>query len=109
MASKLRTGWDLLVLVAVALTLVVAVLLVTINLRGDGVAGWYAVAMIVGLPLATYGAVRAAPGRIVVLALAGGLLVLLGLTGLSSIGLPVLVAGVLALVATVRAVRRASA
>lgn len=76
---------------------------------GDGVV-WFPAGLLVAAALAGYGTARGAPGRRGALAVAGLLLLPLGLLGLLTIGLPVLAAAALALVAAVRhpAVTRAN-
>ncbi|WP_306212888.1 hypothetical protein [Actinoplanes sp. RD1] len=55
--------------------------------------------LIAAAALSAYGVIRTAPGRRVVLLVAAGALLLMGIVGLASIGIPLLVAAVLALVA----------
>jgi hypothetical protein len=87
---------------AIALTMLV-IYLVLIDRQGDRPAVWFVAALAAGVLLAVYGAMR---GRRAALIAAGVLLVALGLAGILSIGLPIIVAGALAIVA---AGRRATA
>jgi hypothetical protein len=66
-------------------------------------AGWFVAALAVGAAAAGCGAVRGWPHRRASLVLAGLVLLPLGLLAILSIGLPVLLAGVLSLVAAGRA------
>ena len=65
-------------------------------------APWALAALALGAVASGYGAVRAAPRRRVALALAAAVLLATGLLAILSIGLPILAAGVLALVAAAR-------
>ena len=73
--------------------------------QGDRPLAWYAGGLAVGAALAVYGAVRAAPGRRATLLVAAVLLGGLGVLGLLTIGFPVVVGGVLCLVAALAAPR----
>ena len=103
MVSGRRSGWDPLAAVAAAIGL--AVLIVYMGLirqQGGQPAVWFVAGIALAVVLAGYGAARRAPRRVPALAVSGVMLALLGLVGILSIGLPVLVAGVLALVAAAR-------
>ncbi|MEN3537994.1 hypothetical protein AAH991_22960 [Microbispora sp. ZYX-F-249] len=70
----------------------------------DGqVLAWFLGALASGALLAFYGAVRTALWRGLALTVAGVILMVAGILGILSIGLPILGAGVLALVAAARA------
>jgi len=72
--------------------------------QGDDPLAWVVAVLVVGAVLAAYGAARWSPFRQVALAMAVLLLGALGLLAILSIGLPILAAAALALVALVRAV-----
>ncbi|MFE9206347.1 hypothetical protein [Micromonospora sp. NPDC007230] len=76
--------------------------------QGDQPLAWVVTALAAAAVLAGYGAFHAAPLRGWALATSGVLLAALGLLAILSIGLPILIAGGLALVAAVRSVRRRS-
>ena len=103
MASRWCSGGDPAAAAATAITAVMVVLyLVLIRQQGDQPAAWFVVGLAAAGLLSSYGVVRAAPGRRVALAASAVLLLGLGLLGLLSVGLPIIVAGVLALVAAAR-------
>jgi hypothetical protein len=104
MTSGRRNGWDLLAAVAGVIALIMIVFYVgLIRQQGGQVAAWFIAGLAIAALLSIYGVARAAPGRRSVLAVSGVLMVALGLLGILSIGLPILGAGVLALVAATRA------
>jgi hypothetical protein len=70
--------------------------------QGNHPAAWFVSALIAAALLSLYGAFRAAPARRLALAAAAVTLLVLGLLGLLSVGLPIAAAGVLALVAAAR-------
>jgi hypothetical protein len=78
--------------------------LALIRHQGDeGVAVWFVVGLAAAALLSIYGIARRAPGRRLALIVSGVVMVLLGIAGLLTIGLPVILAGVIALVAASRA------
>jgi hypothetical protein len=99
-----RSGWDLLAAIAAVIALVmIGLYLGLIKQQGGQVAVWFLVGLMVGALLSLYSVPRRAPQRKLALAVSGGLMVVLGLLGILSIGLPILVAGGLALLAAARA------
>jgi hypothetical protein len=80
----------------------VVVYLVVIHQQDGDPALWAVAALVVGAVAAGYGAVRAFHHRRAALLLAGLVLVALGLLAILSIGLPILLAGVLCFVAFAR-------
>jgi hypothetical protein len=109
MRAEARPGWDLLPLLASVIAFgMMIVYLEVINDNGDDPAAWYLIALAVGALLAAYGSSRSAPGRVVVLVVSGLLLALLGFLGILTIGLPILIAGALAVIAAVRGRRDAT-
>ncbi|MEV0897208.1 hypothetical protein [Actinoplanes sp. NPDC049802] len=104
MTSGSRNGWDLPAAIAGAIALIMIFLYAgLIRQQGGQVAAWFLAGLAIAALLSIYGAARAAPGRRSVLAVSGMMMVALGLLGILSIGLPILGAGVLALVAATRA------
>ena len=104
-----RTRVDLLALTAAGLAAVmVAVYLAAIRQQSGQPATWFLAALILGAALAAYGARIGSSYRLGVLLLAGIVLVMLGMLGILSIGLPILVAGLLCFVSAVRTGNRAS-
>jgi len=65
--------------------------------QGDRPTSWFLGGLIVAAALAVYAAVRSLPRRTEAITASGAILFPLGILGLSSIGFPVLVAGVFAL------------
>ncbi|BEL05490.1 hypothetical protein Q0Z83_036810 [Actinoplanes sichuanensis] len=103
MTSGWRNGWDLLAATASAIALIMIVFYVGLIRQQDGqVAAWFLAGLAVAALLSIYGVARAAPGRRSMLAVSGVMMVALGLLGILSIGLPILGAGVLALVTATR-------
>ncbi|GII57262.1 hypothetical protein Pth03_56510 [Planotetraspora thailandica] len=103
MMSGLRDGWDPLAAIAALIALVMMGLYVGLILQqGDQAVAWFLGGLAAAALLAIYGAARAAPRRGLALAVAGTVLTVLGILGILSIGLPILGAGVLALVAAAR-------
>jgi hypothetical protein len=91
---------------AVVLTVVmVAVYVTVIAGQGGDVALWYLAVLVLGAGAAAYGTPTSARHRRPALVVAAVLLVAAGLLGILSIGMPVLVAGVLCLVASARVPR----
>jgi hypothetical protein len=70
--------------------------------QGDAPRAWFLTGIGVAALLSFYGAIRAAPQRGRVLVASGSLLIGLGVLGMLSIGFPILVAGLIALVAARR-------
>ncbi|MQA81165.1 MAG: hypothetical protein GEV10_22220 [Streptosporangiales bacterium] len=70
---------------------------VLIARQGDPPVTWFTTGMIAATVLAAYAVVRAAPLRLVALTGSGVVLVAFGVLGILSIGLPILLAGLLAL------------
>jgi hypothetical protein len=88
---------------ASAITAVMMFVYLALIRRQDGQpAVWFVLGLAAAGSLSLYGIVRAAPGRRVALAISAVLLLGLGTLGLLSIGLPIIGAGLLALVASVR-------
>ena|SRR5690349_6456273 len=105
MTSGWRNGWDLLAAIAGVIGLVMIVFYVgLIRQQGGQAAAWFLAGLALAALLSIYGVARAAPGRRLALAVSGVMMVALGLLGILSIGIPILGAGVLALVAATRAV-----
>lgn len=103
MISGRRTGWDLLAGVAAGIALVMIGVYIGVMAGQDGqLATWFLAGMAAAALLSIYGAARAAPRRGLALAASGTLMIVLGFLGILSIGFPILLAGVLALVAAVR-------
>jgi hypothetical protein len=106
MASEARNDWDLLAAIAAIIALIMAgVYLWLIRVQGGQVVLWFIVGLAVAALLSMYGVRRAAPLRRLALAMSGVTLSVLGILGLLSIGFPLLVAGVLALIAAALADR----
>ena len=103
----LEHGVDPLAAFSALMALVAAVgYLLIVNAQGSGSPVlWFLVGLLVGGGLSAYAARRTTPRRPVLLLGAGVILGLLGLLTILTIGLPILVAGCLALVAGVRASR----
>lgn len=70
--------------------------------QGDQVVVWFLGGLAGAALLGMYGVARAVPWRGLALAVSGVVLTVLGILGILSIGLPILCAGVLALVAAAR-------
>lgn len=99
-----RFRFDLVAVAASLLALVMLfVYLSVINQQEGDVALWAVAVLVVGAGAAAYGAATGSPHRRASLIAAGLLLGALGVLAILSIGLPILVAGVLALVAAMRA------
>jgi len=74
-----------------------------IHRDGNSPALWFVAGLGLAALLAAYGALRAAPGRRPALIASGVLLLGLGLVGILTIGLPIILAGLLAVIAATRA------
>ncbi len=101
-----RSDWDLLAAIAAVIALVMIGLYIgLITQQGGQVAAWFLAGLAAAALLSIYGAARAAPRRGVGLAVSGVVMVVLGLLSILSIGFPIFVAGVVALVSAARAGR----
>ncbi len=106
MSSGRRNDWDLVAVIAAVIALIMIGLYIgLISQQGGQVAAWFLAGLAAAALLSMYGAARAAPRRGLVLAVSGVVMVVLGLLSILSIGFPILVAGVVALVSAVRAGR----
>jgi hypothetical protein len=105
MTSGPRRNWDPLPAIAAVIALIMVGLYVElIREQGGGhVVGWFVAGLAVAALLSIYGTARAAPRRGVALAVSGTAMAALGLLSILSIGLPILVGGVLVLVSAARA------
>jgi hypothetical protein len=65
--------------------------------EGDSPRAWFLGGLVVASVLAGYGAVRSAPRRAEAIAVSGVVLVSFGILAMFSIGLPILIAGVVAI------------
>lgn len=83
---------------AVLAAVMIGVYLAVIGRQGGDAASWYVALLAVGAAAAAYGAVTAVPLRRPSLVLAGTVLLAAGVLGILTIGLPILLAGVLSLV-----------
>jgi hypothetical protein len=91
-------------LVAAVLALAMLVVYLVVVRKQDGEpAAWAVSALVLGAVAAGYGAVRTVPGRRASLALAGLVLLAIGVLAILTIGLPMLVAGGLCGIALARA------
>ncbi|MCW3816053.1 hypothetical protein ONA91_16550 [Micromonospora sp. DR5-3] len=109
MASRWRSGADLLAAApALIAVLVLGLYVGLVRQQGEQPLAWVVAALAAAAILAGYGVVRTAPRRSWALAASGVLLAALGLLAILSIGLPILIAGGLALVAAARSRRRHS-
>ena len=72
-----------------------------IRQENDQAAAWFLGGLVVSILLCVYGSARV-PMRRTALATAGGIMTVLGALGILSIGLPVLVAGIVSLMAAAR-------
>jgi hypothetical protein len=100
MTSASRNGWDLLAAIAAVIALVmIGLYLGLIDQQGNQPVAWFLGGLAAAALLASYGAARAAPRRGLALAVSGAVMTVLGILSILSIGLPILGAGVLALVA----------
>jgi hypothetical protein len=102
--SEWRKSWDLLAAVVAVIALIMIGLYIGL-IRGQGgqVAAWFLAGLAAAALLSIYGVARVAPRRGLALAVSGAVMTVLGFVSILSIGLPILVAGVLALVAAARA------
>lgn len=65
--------------------------------QGDSPRMWYLSGLLLAAALAAYASVRSVPRRVEAITVSGAVLVALGILGMFSIGLPILVAGVVAI------------
>ena len=101
-----RTRWGVLPLVAAALALATAALYLGLILaEPDRPAAWFLGAVLLGAAAAVYGAHPASAHRRAALLLAGLDLAVMGVLALLSVGWPLVVAGLLCLVAAARSRR----
>ena len=101
---------DVLALTAAVLALAVLVgYLAIMRQESDEPAAWFVAALVLGPALAVYGARARSRHRRAALLLAGLVLTGVGLLAILSIGLPVVVAGVLCLVAAARSAQARAA
>jgi hypothetical protein len=96
-------GVDLRALLAAAIALVMTVVYVrVVNSQDNDPLVWVVAVLVIGALLAGYGAWRAAPHRQVVLTVAAVTLIAIGVLAILTIGVPIIVAGGLALWAAQR-------
>jgi hypothetical protein len=104
MDSGRRGGWDVLAAVAAAIVLVMIGVYVWLIRQEDGeIAVWFVAGLGAAAVLAIYGGVRTRPWRVGALTTAGIVMLVLGVFGILSIGLPIIAAGVLTMIAASRA------
>jgi len=93
-SDSTRRRWDALALVVAAVPLVMGVLYVRIiQSQGNDPLPWVLVVLGLAAALAFYASTPFASGSPVAIALAAALLIVMGILGIFSIGLPLLVAG----------------
>lgn len=98
-----RVRLDAFAVVASVLATVMVIVYSTVTReQGGEPAAWAVAALVGGAAAAAYGAVRTVPYRRSALVLAGLVLFAMGVLAILSIGLPILLAGVLSLAAAVR-------
>ncbi|WP_055483867.1 hypothetical protein [Sphaerimonospora mesophila] len=103
MTSGLRAGWDPLAAITALIVLVMMGLYLGFIRQQDGqVVAWFLGALALAALLAIYSAARTALWRGLALTVSGVILKVVGILSIPSIGLPILGAGVLALVAAAR-------
>lgn len=91
-------GWDFVPAGVAAAAVAVAFGYVRLmDAQGDAPRVWFLGGLVIAAALAAYAAVRSRPRRVEAIAVSGMILFPLGILGLFSIGMPVLVAGVFAL------------
>lgn len=101
--TRVESRIDLFALASAVLTLIMlGVYMAIVREQEDQPAWWFVAVLVIGALGAGYGSNGAAPGRNKALIIAGLLLVGAGVLGLLTIGLPILLAGVLCLVAAAR-------
>lgn len=104
MGYKRHTGWDLLAAISAGIALImVGVYVALIRQEGNQqVVIWFVAGLAVAAFLSLYGVARAAPRRRLALTFSGLTMTVFGVVSILSIGFPILVAGVLSLVAAGR-------
>jgi hypothetical protein len=108
--SEWRNSWDLLAAIAAVIALIMIGLYIgLISQEGSQLAAWFLAGLAAAALLSIYGVARAAPRRGLALAVSGLVMTVLGFVSILSIGFPILVAGVLALVAAARGNRHHTA
>jgi hypothetical protein len=90
------------VVAAVLALLMNGVYVLLIHQQGNSPALWFVAGLAVAALLAGYGALRSARGRRPALIASGVLMLGLGLAGILTIGLPIVLAGLLAIIAATR-------
>ena len=104
MSSGRRSDWDLAAVIAAVIGLIMIGLYIGLmSQQGGQVAAWFLAGLATAALLSIYGAARTAPRRGLALAVSGVVMVVLGLLSILSIGFPIFVAGVVALVGAARA------
>ena len=76
--------------------------LALIRHQGGEIAVWFVVGLAGAALLSIYGVPRRAPGRRLALRVSGVVMIALGVAGLLTVGLPIILAGAVALVAAAR-------
>jgi Na+/melibiose symporter-like transporter len=100
---------DLIAIMSSALAALMVIFYVwLIRQEPDQPVWWFVATLTVGALLAAYGAFLAAPWRRPALGVSALVLLVLGILGIFSIGVPILVAGVLSMLAASRPVRVAA-
>lgn len=95
-------GRQVLAAIAVTITVADAGLAVWLIVRQHDVpAAWFLTALCVAALLGVYGVVRAAPWQTAALGLGGAILVVLGVLAILSVGMPLIIAGLLLWIAAV--------
>jgi hypothetical protein len=104
MTTGPRRRWDPIAAIAALIAVImIGVYAAVLSRQDDQPVVWFAAGLLAATLLAAYGAARAAPRRRTALSVSGSMMVALGILGLLSIGLPILGAGLLALIAAARA------
>jgi len=99
-----RTGVDILAAIAAVLAATMAFGVARVFLRqGDAPVIWFFVGLVAAVLLSAYAIVRQAPRRGMALWASGLLLIGLGVLAILSVGLPIMIAGFIALIAAARA------
>lgn len=103
MTGERRASWDLLALAANLVTVLTGGGYVwLIERQESSPVAWFLGGLAMSAFLAVYGAMTDAPLRTAALTISGGILVILGVLGLASVGLPLIGAAALALAAGAR-------
>lgn len=91
-------GWDIAPAgVAVAAGTIAIAYVRLVDTESDSPRAWFLGGLVVASLLAGYGAVRSAPRRAEAVAISGVVLIPLGILAIFSIGLPILITGVVAI------------